>query len=162
MDNIEIDMREELRKLIKNNEKLDVIEPFVTQIKTKLDNAKLVLENDQSLVNINNKNSNPTELISPGGNNIANIEELSKGFGSFQGELKEMGESSDPQKQGVRNDIDQIRLNLQKVLDLYKDNKYGEALVVARSARSEEHTSELQSPCNLVCRLLLEKKKKCK
>src|SRR5256885_12662298 len=38
------------------------------------------------------------------------------------------------------------------------------AVVVARSARgavrSEEHTSELQSPCNLVCRLLLEKKKK--
>src|SRR6266566_4810808 len=33
--------------------------------------------------------------------------------------------------------------------------------VHARSARrrSEEHTSELQSPCNLVCRLLLEKKK---
>src|SRR5256885_13845379 len=34
---------------------------------------------------------------------------------------------------------------------------------LARSAqqwRSEEHTSELQSPCNLVCRLLLEKKKK--
>src|SRR5256885_12916413 len=27
-----------------------------------------------------------------------------------------------------------------------------------RPARSEEHTSELQSPCNLVCRLLLEKK----
>src|SRR5256885_4726953 len=45
------------------------------------------------------------------------------------------------------------------------------ALVVAHSRtgilcalvdlwRSEEHTSELQSPCNLVCRLLLEKKKK--
>src|SRR5256885_13227386 len=29
----------------------------------------------------------------------------------------------------------------------------------AGSERSEEHTSELQSPCNLVCRLLLEKKK---
>src|SRR5256885_3921933 len=29
----------------------------------------------------------------------------------------------------------------------------------ARTERSEEHTSELQSPCNLVCRLLLEKKK---
>src|SRR5256885_6574742 len=28
-----------------------------------------------------------------------------------------------------------------------------------RAPRSEEHTSELQSPCNLVCRLLLEKKK---
>src|SRR5256885_10925693 len=30
--------------------------------------------------------------------------------------------------------------------------------LAARRARSEEHTSELQSPCNLVCRLLLEKK----
>src|SRR5256885_4749411 len=30
----------------------------------------------------------------------------------------------------------------------------------ATVVRSEEHTSELQSPCNLVCRLLLEKKKK--
>src|SRR2546426_2591062 len=31
---------------------------------------------------------------------------------------------------------------------------------LAGTHRSEEHTSELQSPCNLVCRLLLEKKKK--
>src|SRR5256885_1915003 len=31
--------------------------------------------------------------------------------------------------------------------------------VVFAQVRSEEHTSELQSPCNLVCRLLLEKKK---
>src|SRR5256885_13312374 len=29
---------------------------------------------------------------------------------------------------------------------------------IPRAGRSEEHTSELQSPCNLVCRLLLEKK----
>src|SRR5256885_5033855 len=33
-------------------------------------------------------------------------------------------------------------------------------LIDRLSHRSEEHTSELQSPCNLVCRLLLEKKKK--
>src|SRR2546426_8385429 len=33
-------------------------------------------------------------------------------------------------------------------------------LPAAALVRSEEHTSELQSPCNLVCRLLLEKKKK--
>src|SRR5256885_13207450 len=32
-------------------------------------------------------------------------------------------------------------------------------LITQRLSRSEEHTSELQSPCNLVCRLLLEKKK---
>src|SRR2546426_7209600 len=33
------------------------------------------------------------------------------------------------------------------------------AVAIADGVRSEEHTSELQSPCNLVCRLLLEKKK---
>src|SRR5205807_8297194 len=36
---------------------------------------------------------------------------------------------------------------------IFQGNAFG-------SERSEEHTSELQSPCNLVCRLLLEKKKK--
>src|SRR2546426_2351455 len=35
-----------------------------------------------------------------------------------------------------------------------------DVLVNNAGTRSEEHTSELQSPCNLVCRLLLEKKKK--
>src|SRR2546426_4203508 len=35
----------------------------------------------------------------------------------------------------------------------------GRILSFAGHGRSEEHTSELQSPCNLVCRLLLEKKK---
>ena len=134
MVDIEIDMREDLRNLIKNNEKLEVIEPFITQIKTKLDNAKLILENDPSIVDNSNNNSTSTKINFLGGNNLANIEELSKGFGSFQGDRKEMGESTDPQKQGVRNDIDQIRLNLQKVLDLYKENKNDEALLVARSA----------------------------
>src|SRR5256885_10549914 len=41
--------------------------------------------------------------------------------------------------------------------------KQGESLcmdLLLQRHRSEEHTSELQSPCNLVCRLLLEKKKK--
>src|SRR5256885_12606935 len=38
------------------------------------------------------------------------------------------------------------------------DSPTGHLSRVSRS-RSEEHTSELQSPCNLVCRLLLEKKK---
>src|SRR2546426_8406943 len=33
-------------------------------------------------------------------------------------------------------------------------------IISSTARRSEEHTSELQSPCNLVCRLLLEKKKK--
>src|SRR2546426_7483661 len=47
-----------------------------------------------------------------------------------------------------------LRNELHEVIELYVDN------VAGRRMRSEEHTSELQSPCNLVCRLLLEKKKK--
>src|SRR2546426_12753655 len=44
-----------------------------------------------------------------------------------------------------------------------QDSELGEAGQQRKplsNERSEEHTSELQSPCNLVCRLLLEKKKK--
>src|SRR2546426_6042038 len=40
-----------------------------------------------------------------------------------------------------------------------KRRRKGQKSMSRRSGRSEEHTSELQSPCNLVCRLLLEKKK---
>src|SRR5688500_19195911 len=41
-----------------------------------------------------------------------------------------------------------------------REGRLDEATDALRRARSEEHTSELQSPCNLVCRLLLEKKKR--
>src|SRR2546426_4421607 len=45
--------------------------------------------------------------------------------------------------------------------ELFKEAKEAyEILSDANKRRSEEHTSELQSPCNLVCRLLLEKKKR--
>src|SRR2546426_6451163 len=48
-----------------------------------------------------------------------------------------------------------------KQLEEEGDAIYHEALgQLFEKERSEEHTSELQSPCNLVCRLLLEKKKK--
>src|SRR5256885_8275685 len=52
------------------------------------------------------------------------------------------------------------RRDLRKLASLCgaREERLREALVLI--TRSEEHTSELQSPCNLVCRLLLEKKKK--
>src|SRR2546426_3168864 len=58
-------------------------------------------------------------------------------------------------------------LSLHDALPIYRvrqgphgaDEKFHDGSVKLRQ-RSEEHTSELQSPCNLVCRLLLEKKKK--
>src|SRR5256885_13157411 len=46
--------------------------------------------------------------------------------------------------------------NVAEIADAYK---LLSPVLGASLARSEEHTSELQSPCNLVCRLLLEKKK---
>src|SRR5256885_4656922 len=53
----------------------------------------------------------------------------------------------------VRGDVHDIGKNL---VDIILTNNGYE---VVNLGRSEEHTSELQSPCNLVCRLLLEKKK---
>src|SRR5256885_10250232 len=50
----------------------------------------------------------------------------------------------------------QAKAIAQRVVDLLPEG----SPVVTDAKRSEEHTSELQSPCNLVCRLLLEKKKK--
>src|SRR6266446_8365800 len=42
----------------------------------------------------------------------------------------------------------------------FRERRWSSCTRSGRTGRSEEHTSELQSPCNLVCRLLLEKKKK--
>src|SRR2546426_7183966 len=57
-----------------------------------------------------------------------------------------------------------LRLAREAARDVVRDESEGVEAgidgVDARENRSEEHTSELQSPCNLVCRLLLEKKKK--
>src|SRR5688500_1168563 len=44
-------------------------------------------------------------------------------------------------------------------VQVYDDPKIA-SVMCSKGKRSEEHTSELQSPCNLVCRLLLEKKNK--
>src|SRR5205807_6434822 len=44
--------------------------------------------------------------------------------------------------------------------DFLRDHSEDGQMTLCLMERSEEHTSELQSPCNLVCRLLLEKKKK--
>src|SRR5688500_19907105 len=67
----------------------------------------------------------------------------------------------------LKNGADRLRANARlkhmavferqfTVLNFRNDLKAAQAL--ERILRSEEHTSELQSPCNLVCRLLLEKK----
>src|SRR5256885_4772105 len=60
----------------------------------------------------------------------------------------------------VRGKIKRFHAAMPRVRPHYavKANPDRRVLKVLMQERSEEHTSELQSPCNLVCRLLLEKK----
>src|SRR5205807_10287520 len=60
--------------------------------------------------------------------------------------------------EGPRIEIEPGRLDIHAYAELWK--LLDRLLTHEVGMRSEEHTSELQSPCNLVCRLLLEKKKK--
>src|SRR5256885_12199365 len=55
--------------------------------------------------------------------------------------------------------LDELLLDVARHVDRNGERHAHEAAGAAED-RSEEHTSELQSPCNLVCRLLLEKKNK--
>src|SRR2546426_9313704 len=53
----------------------------------------------------------------------------------------------------------ELRILAERMISLGKEGSLHAQRRAAAYIRSEEHTSELQSPCNLVCRLLLEKKK---
>src|SRR5256885_12497220 len=50
--------------------------------------------------------------------------------------------------------------DLTSTITIFTTETFTVSLAPSQHFRSEEHTSELQSPCNLVCRLLLEKKNK--
>src|SRR3989454_2222773 len=81
----------------------------------------------------------------------------------FRDHLTFLGEAMTPER--VKEGLLDVALELEKKQRQFAEKQgirlYGELRLAAHgSERSEEHTSELQSPCNLVCRLLLEKKKK--
>src|SRR5205807_4759838 len=69
-----------------------------------------------------------------------------------------------PRRNGVSRSITLMPVSKTSALGVRSTNSGGSRWIGRRcstlTGRSEEHTSELQSPCNLVCRLLLEKKKK--
>src|SRR5205807_6850457 len=69
------------------------------------------------------------------------------GSGKSNGELGELAD--------LAVDLDRAAMLLRH--DVIADRKTETCAFAGRLGRSEEHTSELQSPCNLVCRLLLEK-----
>src|SRR5258708_14900560 len=62
-------------------------------------------------------------------------------------------------RSNVGGEIDDPVMRVDSIADVRHRRERGERQLWNRRARSEEHTSELQSPDHLVCRLLLEKKK---
>lgn len=128
MSEIEIEMREEIRQMIREERSPQEINGFVTAIIDKLDQAEDLLKNDpeyRSNLNIN---------TTAGGSSLANIQGLRQGFGTYTGEIRQMGEADDPAKKSVRNNIDQIRLKLSEMLRLYESKNYEGSLLAARSA----------------------------
>jgi len=130
MVDIEIDMREELRDMLKEEQAPTAIENFVNGILVKLTTAEQLLENDPSLTSQNQTGA--TTMGQPPG--FADIQGLSQGFGTYAGERRQMGEAEDPAKAVVRGDIDQIRIKLDQSLLQYKEEKMQEALTTSRSA----------------------------
>ena len=132
MADIEIQMREELRKMLKNKESPENIEAFVNTILGKLGEAEKILKSDSSFAQQEKDSSITTTTTS--GSEFADIEILGKGFGVYTGERRQIGQAEDPAKTAVRKDIDQIRLNLDKMLNLYEKGNYQQALLTSRSA----------------------------
>ncbi|MEM3159258.1 MAG: FTR1 family protein [Nitrososphaera sp.] len=124
MVTIEIEMREELRRMIKAGDSPSDIEEFVNGILPKLDEAEAILDSDPELQGT----SSSTQA------GFANIEGLSQGFGTYQGERLERGEAEDSAKAEVRAHIDQIRIKLDETLRLYQEGNKEGAILTARSA----------------------------
>jgi high-affinity iron transporter len=134
MKNLELMMREQLRELLKNSQQSEAI-VLLNNITTNLSKAA-------NLLNINYEN---LETSATAGyliplrentqlNNLSDITELSKGFGTYSGIKKGFGDSTDSEKTGVMIDIDSIRIKLVDLLQKYKEGKNDEAFMAARSA----------------------------
>jgi high-affinity iron transporter len=131
MVQIEIEMREKLRQMIKERESSENLESFINGILEKIGKAEELLKNDPTFNQIEeNANTSATSGITA----FADIQSLSKGFGKYTGERKEMGETQGSAKEAVRNNIDQIRKKLDEMLLQYKKGSYYEALLTSRSA----------------------------
>src|SRR4026209_864291 len=134
MKNLELMMRELLRELLKNSQQSEAI-VLLNNITTNLSKAAVLL-------NINYENLETSETAGYSVplrentqlNNLSDIIELSKGFGTYSGIKKGFGDSKDSEKTGVRIDIDSIRIKLVELLQKYKEGENDEAFMAARSA----------------------------
>ena len=134
MKNLELMMREQLRELLKNSQQSEAI-VLLNNITTNLSKAAVLL-------NINYENLETSDTAGYSVplrentqlNNLSDITELSKGFGTYSGIKKGFGDSKDSEKTGVRIDIDSIRIKLVELLQKYKEGENDEAFMAARSA----------------------------
>ena len=117
--------------MIKERGSSENLESFINGILEKIGKAEELLKNDPPFNQIEqNANTSATSRITA----FADIQSLSKGFGKYTGERKEMGEAQGSAKEVVRNNIDQIRMKLDEMLLQYKKGIYNEALLTSRSA----------------------------
>ena len=117
-----VSLLDDLEKSIDEKSDAQIVDKLTNDIQTNIANSTESITSS----NINANKANPLKL--------ANITELSRGFGTYSGAKKGMGDAADSMKAEVRNDIDEIRFKLLHLLDQYKDKKYDEAFKTARSA----------------------------
>lgn len=133
-NSLELMMREELRELIKNKQQSETI-VLLTSITNNLTKAANLLNVNYENLNVNeDTDSSVPIMVNTQLNNLSDIKELSKGFGTYSGIKKGFGESTDSEKTGVRTDIDNIRIKLVDLLQQYKDGNYDKAFATSRSA----------------------------
>jgi high-affinity iron transporter len=156
---IEIAMREELRQMIKDKATPEKIITFVNNgILSKLDKAEAYFKNDLASSSFSSSSPSPSRqnqnvtinsiegsnrtrggsaaVVTAGTNGklFTDIQALSKGFGVYGGERRNIGQADESSKSVVRSNIDQIRLKLDEMLQQYKEGNHDEALSASRSA----------------------------
>jgi high-affinity iron transporter len=122
----ELGIREHLRQLLDQKAPYSAVLSYINYIFLKLSQAEKLL--DSHLTNT----AMISSLTTPNG--LANIQGLSKGFGTYAGVRHSMGQATETSKGSVRGNIDQIRLKLLDMLPLYKKGSYDDAFSAARSA----------------------------
>lgn len=133
-NSLELMMREELRELIKNKQQSET-SVLLTSITNNLTKAANLLNVNYENLNVNeDTDSSVPIMVNTQLNNLSDIKELGKGFGTYSGIKKGFGESTDSEKTGVRTDIDNIRIKLVDLLQQYKDGNYDKAFATSRSA----------------------------
>ncbi|MGB7954247.1 MAG: FTR1 family protein, partial [Candidatus Nitrosopolaris sp.] len=134
---IELGIREHLRQMLTAKAPYNQVVTFVDGILLKLNSAQELLTKHSPATTGANTHTNMTSsgiAATLNGKALANIQGLSEGFGVYTGERHSMGQSSESAKGMVRGDIDQIRTELDDMLQLYKKGSYDQAFSTSRSA----------------------------